>query len=53
LTRRAIEANVFPIQVIVDSVTSRENVRRLAQKQGLTVSIAESGSDFVITLDRP
>ncbi len=31
LAQKAIEEGVFPIEVLVDTVTSRENVRRMAE----------------------
>lgn len=52
LARKAIEAGQFPIQVLVESVTSRENVRRMAEKAGCTVAIAETGDEFKLTLSK-
>lgn len=50
LARKAIAAGQFPIAVRVDSVTSRENVRRMATKQGCTVTVETEGDEFVLTL---
>lgn len=52
LARRAIEAGRFPIEVLVDTATSRENVRRMAEKAGCTVSVAERGDEYSLTLSR-
>jgi TusA-related sulfurtransferase len=52
LTRKAIAAGQYPIEVRVDSVTSRENVRRMAEKQGCNVSIEAVGDEFVLTLTK-
>ncbi len=50
LARKAIDAGQFPIEVVVDTATARENVRRMAQKAGCTVMVAEEGGEFVLTL---
>ncbi|MBN1426266.1 sulfurtransferase TusA family protein [Candidatus Fermentibacteria bacterium] len=52
LARKAIEAGQFPIEVLVDSVTSRENVRRMAEKAGCSVAVNEMGDEFSLTLTR-
>ena len=50
LTRKAIEGDEFPIEVWVDSVTSRENVRRMAEMNHCQVEIEESGGEFRMIL---
>ncbi|MBN1976926.1 MAG: sulfurtransferase TusA family protein [Anaerolineae bacterium] len=50
LTRNAIKAGDFPIEVLVETVTSRENVRRAAEKLGCTVRVEEMGDEFKLTL---
>ncbi len=52
LTRQAINRGQFPIIVQVDTVTSRENVRRMAEKQGCTVTYRENGDGFELTLTK-
>ncbi len=52
LTRQAIKRGEYPIIVLVETVTSRENVRRMAEKQGCTVSIREVDDQFELTLTR-
>ena len=52
LARKAIAAGQFPIEVRVYSVTSRENVRRMAEKQGCTVSVVADGDEFILTLTK-
>jgi TusA-related sulfurtransferase len=52
LTRQAINRGQYPIVVQVDTVTSRENVRRMAEKQGCTVTYRESGDGFELTLNK-
>jgi len=52
LTRKAIEEGEFPFVVLVDTVTSRENVRRIAEKQKCQVSVAEQDDGFVLTISK-
>jgi len=52
LARKAIDAGQFPIEVLVESVTSRENVRRMAEKAGCKVAVAEMGGEFKLTLSK-
>jgi TusA-related sulfurtransferase len=50
LARNAIQAGTFPIEVLVETVTSRENVRRAAEKLGCTVQVEDLGDEFKLTL---
>lgn len=50
LTRRAIEDGQFPIEVLVDTATARENVKRTAEKAGCQVQIEESNGECKLTL---
>lgn len=50
LAQQAMQAGEFPIEVWVDSVTSRENVRRLAERKGYTVTIQDQYGEFVLTI---
>lgn len=50
LSKQAINAGKFPIEVLVDTVTSRENVRRMAEKAGCQVRIQEVGNEFKMEL---
>ena len=52
LTRNAIQAGAFPIQVLVETVTSRENVRRAAEKANLQVLVEQMGDEFKLTLTK-
>ena len=52
LTRNAIKASDFPIEVLVETVTSRENVKRAAEKAGCTVQVEEMGDGFKLTLTK-
>lgn len=52
LARRAIASGQFPIEVLVDTMTSRENVRRAAEKSGCTVQVEEMGDEFKLTISK-
>lgn len=52
LARHAMEEGQFPIEVLVDTVTSRENVRRAAERAGLKVQVETVGDEFKLTLTR-
>jgi len=52
LTRNAVQGAKFPIEVLLDSVTSRENVRRMAERAGLKVKVEPAGDEFKLTISR-
>jgi tRNA 2-thiouridine synthesizing protein A len=52
MTRRAIQAREFPIEVLVETVTSRENVRRASEKLGCQVKVEEMGEEFKLTVTK-
>jgi tRNA 2-thiouridine synthesizing protein A len=52
MTRRAIQKGEFPIEVLVETVTSRENVRRATEKLGCQVKVEEMGEEFKLTVTK-
>ena len=52
LTRKALEKGQFPIEVLVETITSRENVRRVAEKAGLQVRVEELGNEFKLIITK-
>ncbi|KPL78428.1 hypothetical protein ADN00_06810 [Ornatilinea apprima] len=52
LAQQAMRAGDFPIEVWVDSVTSRENVRRIAERKGYNVTIQEQDGEFVLAISK-
>lgn len=52
LAQRAIDKGKFPVEVLVDTVTSRENVRRMAERLGCKVSITQQGDEFKLVLTK-
>ncbi|MGD9030398.1 MAG: sulfurtransferase TusA family protein [Anaerolineae bacterium] len=52
MARKAIKEAEFPIEVLVETVTSRENVRRASERMGCTVAVEKIGEEFKLTLTR-
>jgi len=52
LTKKAVDKGEFPIDVFVDTVTSRENVRRMAENCGCKVQVEDLGEEFKLTLTK-
>ncbi|MDY0095256.1 MAG: sulfurtransferase TusA family protein [Candidatus Vecturithrix sp.] len=52
LTRSAIQKGDFPIEVLVETVTSRENVRRMSEKSGCRVEVQDMGDEFKLILTK-
>lgn len=50
MARQAIKEGQFPIEILVETVTSRENVRRAAQREGCQVEVQQSGDEFKLVL---
>jgi len=52
LAQKAMAEGKFPVEVLVDSVTSRENVRRMAEKQGYKVEIIQQEDEFKMVIKK-
>ncbi len=52
MARQAVEEGEFPIEVLVETVTSRENVRRAIEKMGCTVEVEELADEFRLTVTK-
>ena len=52
MARKAVNEGKFPIEVLVETVTSRENVRRASEKMGCAVLVEELGDEFKLTLTK-
>jgi tRNA 2-thiouridine synthesizing protein A len=52
MARNAIKANKYPIEILLDTVTARENVKRLAESSGCKINIEDSGDEFKIELNK-
>ena len=52
MARNAIKDGQFPVEVLVETVTSRENVRRASEKLGCMVEVEEMGDEFKLILKK-
>ena len=52
MARKAIRQGEFPIEMLEETVTSRENVRRMAEKAGVQVEVQEAGDEFKLILSK-
>jgi TusA-related sulfurtransferase len=53
LVKKAIDrGGKGTIEILVDTVTSRENVSRLARSVGYQVSVEEKEGEFVLKLEK-
>jgi len=53
MTKQAFDQGQFPIEVRVDTITSRENVRRTADRLGCKVEIHEEGEEYTLIITKP
>ena len=53
MAQKAIQDRNFPVEVLVETVTSRENVRRMAEMKGCKVEIfLQQDDEFKLVLTR-
>lgn len=52
LAQIAIAEGVFPIEVLVDTVTARENVLRMAKFKGCAVEVVAQADEFKLVLSQ-
>lgn len=52
MAQKAIVEGKFPVEVLVDTVTSRENVRRMAERLGCKVAITQQEDEFKLVLSK-
>jgi tRNA 2-thiouridine synthesizing protein A len=52
LAKKAVDEGKFPIHVFVDTVTARENVKRMAENSGCKIQIEETGDEFKLILNK-
>lgn len=52
MTQKAMKSNEDYYEVLVDSVTPCENVRRYAESQGYNVEVVETDEDFLLKISR-
>ena len=50
MIRKAMMSKEDAYEMIVDNVTSKENVTRYAEHQGYTVSLTENGGEYTLVM---
>lgn len=52
LTRKALQSGAAAYEILVDNVTSRENVTRFAEHAGYTVGVSEKDGEYTLSLKK-
>lgn len=52
MIKKAMESKEEAYEIIVDNVTSRENVTRFAEHQGYTVSVKEDNGEYTLSITK-
>ena len=52
MIRKAMASKENEYIMVVDNITSKENVTRYAEHQGYTVSVAENGDEYTLTIKK-
>lgn len=52
LLRRAMNSREATYVMVVDNVTSRENVTRYAEHQGYTVTVTQNQGEYTLTMKK-
>jgi TusA-related sulfurtransferase len=50
MTKRALDSNSQGIEVLVDNITARENIRRFADNLGYQIIVDKKGEDYLLKL---
>ena len=52
MIRKAMMSKEAAYEMIVDNITSKENVTRYAEHQGYTVSVAEQAGEYTLVMNK-
>lgn len=52
MIRKAMQSKENEYTIVVDNVTSKENVTRYAEHQGYTVTVTEQGSEYTLSIKK-
>jgi len=52
VAKKAIDNGEFPIEVLVETTTSLENIKRMAEKASCVVEVENVGDEFKVTLKK-
>ena len=52
MIRKAMMSKESAYEMIVDNITSKENVTRYAEHQGYTVSVSEQSGEYTLVMNK-
>ena len=52
MIRKAMMSKEAAYEMIVDNITSKENVTRYAEHQGYTVSVSEQAGEYTLVMNK-
>ena len=52
MIRKAMMSKESAYEMIVDNITSKENVTRYAEHQGYTVSVSEQAGEYTLVMNK-
>ena len=52
MIRKAMASKETEYTIVVDNITAKENVTRYAEHQGYTVTVAQDGDDYTLTIKK-
>ena len=52
MIRKAMASKEAEYTIVVDNITAKENVTRYAEHQGYTVTVAQDGDDYTLTIKK-
>ena len=52
MIRKAMASQETEYTIVVDNITAKENVTRYAEHQGYTVTVAQDGDDYTLTIKK-
>lgn len=52
LARKSVQGDELPVELLLDTDTAVENVRRAMEQLGLTIQVQEAESDFKVIISK-
>jgi TusA-related sulfurtransferase len=52
ITKKAVDAGETEIKVLADDAVARDNVKRMAETAGFTVTITEQDDEFILEMTK-
>lgn len=52
MTKRALDKNPEKLEILVDNVTARENIKRFVDNQGYKIAVNEQDEDYLLIISK-